>query len=49
VAPREVAQVLRRGGSAGHLCIVSIRHSWGLVMLTDLSTDEQLHDWLASL
>jgi len=25
------------------------RDSWGLVMLTDLSTDEQLHDWLASL
>jgi hypothetical protein len=25
------------------------RDSWGLVMLTDLSTDEQLHAWLASL
>jgi hypothetical protein len=25
--PRKVAQVLRRGGSAGHQCILSIRHT----------------------
>lgn len=25
------------------------RDSWGLVMLTDLSTDQQLADWLAAL
>jgi hypothetical protein len=25
------------------------RDNWGLVMLTDLSTDEQLRDWMASL
>jgi hypothetical protein len=25
------------------------RENWGLVMLTDLSTDEELHNWLASL
>jgi hypothetical protein len=25
------------------------RENWGLVMLTDLSTDKELHNWLASL
>lgn len=25
------------------------RENWGLVMLTDLSTDEEMHNWLASL